>query len=126
MACKRADCRERKSAFNSKRGMREAMEEVIEACGGGKRSPALVVSFNDEGYLSRAELSRMLSARGRVRVIERDYKRYVGAQIGIYNPSGERVGKVSHLRNTEMLFVVTQRRTSPASARRRMVSCATA
>ncbi len=105
-ACKRLDCRERKSAFNSKRAMREAMEEVIEACG----DKALVVSFNDEGYLSRAELESMLAKGRRVRVIERDYKRYVGAQIGIYNPSGERVGKVSHLRNTEMLFVATPRR----------------
>jgi adenine-specific DNA-methyltransferase len=34
-----------------------------------------------------------------------DYKLYVGAQIGIYNPSGEKVGAVSHLRNTEYLFV---------------------
>ena len=29
------------------------------------------------------------------------------AQIGIYNPSGEKVGAVSHLRNKEFLFVVT-------------------
>ena len=34
-----------------------------------------------------------------------DFKRYVGAQIGIHNPAGERVGSVSHLRNTEWLFV---------------------
>ena len=33
-------------------------------------------------------------------------KRYVGAQIGIYNPRGQRVGRVSHLRNQEHLFVV--------------------
>jgi adenine-specific DNA-methyltransferase len=30
----------------------------------------------------------------------------VGAQIGIYNPSGEKVGRVSHLRNKEVLFIV--------------------
>ena len=34
-----------------------------------------------------------------------DYKRYVGAQIGIYNPEGTKVGKVTHLRNLEYLFV---------------------
>jgi len=34
-----------------------------------------------------------------------DSKRYVGAQIGIYNPSGHKVGNVSHLRNTEYVFV---------------------
>jgi adenine-specific DNA-methyltransferase len=38
--------------------------------------------------------------------VEVDSKRYVGAQIGIHNPRGERVGRVSHLRNTEVLFVV--------------------
>jgi adenine-specific DNA-methyltransferase len=32
-------------------------------------------------------------------------KRYVGAQIGIHAPSGEKVGRVSHLRTTEYLFV---------------------
>lgn len=37
--------------------------------------------------------------------IARDFKRYVGAQIGIYNPSGERVGRVGRLRNTEFIFV---------------------
>jgi adenine-specific DNA-methyltransferase len=74
----------------------------------------MVVSFSDEGYLSREEVEAMLRPRGRVRVIERDYKRYVGAQIGIYNPRGEKVGRVSHLRNTEMVFVVT-----PRSDRRR-------
>ncbi|MBX3375998.1 MAG: DNA adenine methylase [Phycisphaeraceae bacterium] len=117
-ACKRVDCRERKSAFNSKRAMREAFEEVLEACG----DRALVVSFSDEGYLGRAELEGMLSRRGRVRVMERDYKRYVGAQIGIYNPSGERVGKVSHLRNTEMLFVVVPRRSGAGRLRSRSTS----
>jgi adenine-specific DNA-methyltransferase len=29
----------------------------------------------------------------------------VGAQIGIHNPAGVKVGEVSHLRNTEYLFV---------------------
>jgi hypothetical protein len=29
----------------------------------------------------------------------------VGAQIGIYNPQGEKVGRVSHLRNREYLFL---------------------
>jgi adenine-specific DNA-methyltransferase len=34
-----------------------------------------------------------------------DSKRYVGAQIGIHNPAGQKVGAVSHLRNTEYIFV---------------------
>jgi adenine-specific DNA-methyltransferase len=40
-----------------------------------------------------------------VQLLAFDSKRYVGAQIGIYNPSGHKVGKVSHLRNTEYVFV---------------------
>ena len=34
-------------------------------------------------------------------------------QIGIYNPSGDKVGEVSHLRNKEFLYVVTE---DPAGA----------
>jgi adenine-specific DNA-methyltransferase len=32
----------------------------------------------------------------------------VGAQIGIHNPKGKKVGTVSHLKNKEYLFVVTR------------------
>ena len=32
------------------------------------------------------------------------------AQIGIYSPNGKKVGRVSHLRNKEYLFVVSDRR----------------
>jgi adenine-specific DNA-methyltransferase len=52
-------------------------------------------------------MEAMLAKRGQVLVIEKDFKRYVGAQIGIYNPSGDKVGAVSHLRNKEFLYVVT-------------------
>jgi len=34
-----------------------------------------------------------------------DYRRYVGAKIGIHDKTGKKVGKVSHLRNLEYLFV---------------------
>lgn len=50
----------------------------------------------------------MLRARGEVRVITQDFRRYIGAQIGIYNPQGEKVGQVSHLTNQEHLLVVTE------------------
>ena len=48
----------------------------------------------------------MLAARGTLTVIERDHPRYVGARIGIYNPAGEKVGRVGRLRNKEFLYVV--------------------
>jgi adenine-specific DNA-methyltransferase len=118
VACKRTDCRERRSPFNSRRAFERAFAEVV----GAVRAPAMVVSFNDEGYLSPERARRILRSRGRVRAIGVDYPRYVGARIGIYNPHGEKVGRVSHLRNTEYLFTVTPRRAGgdgPGRVRRR-------
>ncbi|MEN5363876.1 DNA adenine methylase [Brevundimonas intermedia] len=105
IANKRVDVRTRKSAFNSRPGIGPALRSVIERV----KAPNLIVSFNDEGYLSRAELVEMLSARGHVQVLEVAHPRYVGARIGIHNPKGEKVGTVGRLRNVEHLFVVTDR-----------------
>ncbi|CAN5266621.1 DNA adenine methylase [soil metagenome] len=105
VANKRIDVRTRKSAFNSKPGIGPALEAVVEAI----RAPNLIVSFNDEGYLSRDQLVRMLSARGHVQVVEIARPRYVGARIGIHSPKGEKVGTVGRLRNVEYLFLVTDR-----------------
>ena len=101
-ACKRVDCRTRSSDFNSRPRVAEAMRAVVERV----RARWLVVSFSDEGYITREAMEALLATRGAVRVIAHDYKRYVGAQIGIYNPAGEKVGRVGHLRNREFLFVV--------------------
>ena len=70
------------------------------------RAPYLLVSFNDEGHLHTGAIERLLTQRGYVASVSLDFKRYVGAQIGIFNPEGERVGAVSHLRNREHLFLV--------------------
>ncbi len=102
-ACKREDCRERQSDFNSRARCRAALARIVAAL----RVRHLVVSFSNEGFVSRDEMEALLATRGPVTVIERDGRRYVGAQIGIYNPRGEKVGRVSHLRNTEYVFVVT-------------------
>jgi len=104
-ARKRTDCRERKSAFNSKPRIAAALQSLLDRLD----VRHIVLSFSDEGYLSRAELEEMLAAQGDVTVHTRDHPRYVGARIGIYNPSGERVGAVSHLRNHEHLFVLRRR-----------------
>jgi len=103
VACKRVDCRERKSAFNMKSRCHEAMRKLIESL----KAPVLVVSFNNEGFFTREDMESLLGRRGQVTVIEKDYKRYVGAQIGVYNPQGERVGRAGHLRNKEYLFIVS-------------------
>ncbi len=105
IANKRIDVKTRKSAFNSRPGIGPALQAVIDAI----RAPNLIVSFNDEGYLSRDRLVEMLSARGHVQVVEIPRPRYVGARIGIHNPKGEKVGAVGRLRNVEYLFVVTGR-----------------
>jgi adenine-specific DNA-methyltransferase len=124
-ARKRVDCRERRSAFNLRRKATDALQDVIDHA----RARVLIVSFNDEGFLDRETLARMLARRGPVDVLEVATRRYVGARIGIYNPSGEKVGAVSHLTNKELIFVVQceraaadERDKSPADARRPVAS----
>jgi adenine-specific DNA-methyltransferase len=101
-AMKRVDCKEYKSDFNSRVRIASALRELVD----NVDARYLLLSFNDEGYLSRHEMLDVLRERGEVAGVEVDYKRYVGAQIGIYNPQGEKVGRVSHLRNRERLFLV--------------------
>ncbi len=103
VANKRVDCKTYKNPFNSRVRIADALARVVARV----RARHLVVSFSDEGNLTRAQLEEMLAERGHVRVLSTDFKRYVGAQIGIFNPSGEKVGKVSHLRNRERLFLVS-------------------
>jgi adenine-specific DNA-methyltransferase len=106
LAQKRTDCRTRLSDFNSRRRIGPALARTVAAL----RCPAIIVSFNDEGYLGRAALEAMLGARGHLQVIEIPHERYVGAKIGIHNPQGAKVGQVGRLRNVEYLFVATERR----------------
>jgi len=101
IACKRIDCRERKSDFNSKVRIADAMRGVIDAID----APTLIVSFNNEGYLSREQIEAMLAPIGPVAVIDYDHPRYVGCKIGIHNQRGEKVGRVGKVRNTEHFFI---------------------
>ncbi len=102
MAMKRADCRTRRSAFNSKPGCHAALAEVLAALD----CRYLMVSFNDEGFITRAEMEDLLRQRGTVVTIVRPYLRYIGARIGIYNGDGDKVGRVSHTTNHELVYVV--------------------
>lgn len=105
IACKRVDSREdaTRSVFNRRREMPGALAELL--C--RARAEVVVVSYNDEAWVTPEEMMRSLRDAGHddVRMLAFDSRRYVGAQIGIFSPSGERVGEVSHLRNTEYLFV---------------------
>lgn len=102
VACKRVDCKSNKSAYNSKRQAWGAFSSLIECL----PTPWIIVSFNNEGFHDLDRVAALLSEKGYMRSLAIDFKRYVGAQIGIHNPSGEKVGQVSHLRNKELLFVV--------------------
>ncbi len=108
VACKRLDVRERRSAFNSRPRFATEMRQLLSAI----RAPVVIISFSNEGYLSRETLETILSevceqrGGGTVTTIENDFKRYIGARIGIHNPRGEKVGTVSHLTNTEYVYVV--------------------
>lgn len=108
IACKRIDVRQRQSVFNSRPRFADAMRKLLASV----QSPILVVSFNNEGYLAREDLESMFASlwngEGKVTTIENDFKRYVGAQIGIYNLKGAKVGKISHLNNKEYVYIVSR------------------
>jgi adenine-specific DNA-methyltransferase len=105
VACKRVDSREdqTRSRFNSKRSMPDAFRHLL----GQVDAEIVVVSYNDESWIGSEQMMGWLRDVGHadVRLLAFDSKRYVGAQIGIHNQSGIKVGKVSHLRNTEFLFI---------------------
>ena len=103
IARKRTDVRARRSAFNGKRSIGPALARTIAAL----RCPVIVLSFNDEGHLSRDAVLDILGPRRHLRVLEIPYGRYVGARIGIHNLKGEKVGTVGRLTNTEYLFVAS-------------------
>lgn len=105
IACKRIDSRdeETKSLFNRRREMPVAFRDILLRLS----ADVIVVSYNDESWVAPTDIMSWLREAGHedVRMIAFDRKRYVGAQIGIFNPRGQKVGAVSHLRNTEYLFV---------------------
>jgi adenine-specific DNA-methyltransferase len=109
VACKRTDSREpaTKSVFNSAATMPAALERVIAQL----KADIVVLSYNDESWIALEELVEMCSVRGKVAVLGFDSKRYVGAQIGVYNRYGNRVGQVKRLRNVEYVVVAGDDRT---------------
>jgi adenine-specific DNA-methyltransferase len=122
IAAKRVDTKVNRSVFNSTRSFRAAFARLL----AGIESPFVLVSFSDEGYLEEGELLGLLGQRGYVERISVDHPRYVGARIGIHDPSGRKVGQVSHVRNTENLFLAGEERAvraavlAPATALPRM------
>ena len=104
VACKRVDARGgHQSTFNSRRTMPASFADLIARV----RAEVVVVSYNDEAWVTAEQITGWLHDAGhpQVELLAFDSKRYVGAQIGIHNPAGEKVGTVSHTRNTEYVFV---------------------
>jgi adenine-specific DNA-methyltransferase len=106
VACKRDELRSgTRSPFNSRRTMVGALAAVVQAVS----ARVVVLSYNDESWVSLDELVDLCSVRGAVEVLGFESDRYVGARIGIHNPAGERVGTVGRLRNVEYLLVAGER-----------------
>jgi adenine-specific DNA-methyltransferase len=110
IACKRVDVRDDaslRSPFNSRATAPLALADLL----GRVRASVVVVSYNDESWVSPDQMTRWLLDAGHedVRLLTFDRKRYVGAQIGIHGPTGEKVGTVSRLRNIEYVFVAGDR-----------------
>jgi adenine-specific DNA-methyltransferase len=105
IACKRIDAREdrTKSPFNSKRRMPAALKELI----GTVDAEVVVVSYNDESWVSPEQMTGWLREAGHetVDMLAFASRRYVGARIGIFNGAGKKVGRVGRLHNQELLFV---------------------
>jgi adenine-specific DNA-methyltransferase len=110
VARKRIDARDptTRSEFNSKRTMPAALASVVRSVD----CDLLVLSYNDESWLGLDELEAMCAQPGprtssprAVATLAFDSARYVGARIGIFDPSGRKVGRVSHLSNQELLVI---------------------
>ena len=125
VARKRVDSRDpsTRSAFNSKRTMPAALASVVQSVD----CDLLVLSYNDESWLGLEELEAMCAVRTprpsrdpskgdasrrsgasvqrEVAALAFDSTRYVGARIGIFSPSGRKVGRISHLSNQELLVI---------------------
>lgn len=105
VACKRIDAKEpeTKSVFNYKRTMREAFFDLLSRA----QAEMLVISYNNESWISAQQMRDQLLAIGRQKVVALGFEhaRYVGAKTGIHSPSGEKVGTVSHTKNMEWVFV---------------------
>jgi adenine-specific DNA-methyltransferase len=113
VARKRVDARDPSthSVFNSKRTMPGALASVVQSVD----CDLLVLSYNNESWLALDELEAMCSTpRREVATLAFDSTRYVGARIGIFDPSGRKVGRVSHLSNQELLVIAGK----PALVRR--------
>ena len=104
IAMKRIDSREAHthSVFNKRKKMPPAFKEVITKA----KAKTVVVSYNNESWVEPIDIAEaLLQNHESVALLEFDYKRYIGSQIGIYNKSGAKVGSVGERKNKELIFI---------------------
>ena len=109
IANKRIDARDAamKSPFNSKKTMAKALDKLV----GDLNCDTMVLSYNNESWLSRSDLLDIAGTRGHVEILDFDFKRYVGSQIGVFNKAGQRVGIPGARRNIEHLVIAGDKAT---------------
>ena len=103
VACKRVGLRgeEGVSVFNRRREAPAAMAALVS----GLKAEVVLISGSDEGWIPVEDLADMASGRGAVEVLAFDSRRYIGSQIGVFDPQGKKVGIAGRARNTEFLVV---------------------
>jgi len=84
------------------RGKQETVDQIVD---GVKKEIAAIQGDVTDPTAPDRLFELLESTYGEVEAVPVDFRRYVGAQIGIHNPQGEKVGQVSHLTNREYLFV---------------------
>lgn len=97
----RQDARTRLSPFNYKDQIAPALEYVINH----SKARYLLVSLNDEGFVSSRQMRELLSNHGFVVSVSFKNRRYIGSRIGIYNNEGEKVGRAGKEWNREYLYL---------------------
>ena len=104
VAMKRLDSRQphTHSVFNKRKKMPPAFKDVIQKA----NAKTVVVSYNNESWVEPIDIAEaLLEKHESVALLEFDYKRYIGSQIGIYNKSGAKVGSVGERKNKELIFI---------------------
>ncbi|QQG35105.1 MAG: DNA adenine methylase [Deltaproteobacteria bacterium] len=103
IACKRIDCKVRKSIFNYKNLFLSNLSHLLNII----QSKNIILSFSDEGFINSNELKQFLSKHGKlISILSFKYKRYIGSKIGIHNKFGIPVGHSSHSYNKEFLYIL--------------------
>ena len=102
VANKRVDCREQPERLQLQAAARPPRSR---SCWRRSGRRGCWSRSRTRGFTMPARSPSSFPGIGYVGRIDVDSKRYVGAQIGIYNPSGEKVGTVSRLRNREILLI---------------------